>query len=323
MYDGLTPLFDRVSATDLTSTSSPRSSGSAPTGPCTNEPIPYAGVRIERDSTTSLTSAPTTYDGGIFAAGWIAAEDRGLLLQQARYNGRAPRSTSRGERDRPDSGACRNSSAQRRDRGCGREQTDALLRAGKEGQAVLRDIDTFVQGINDYLASTGSANAPWTRNDVYAVNALKNQFLGQGGGDEARRSQFLGGLRKRLGAKQGMERLQRPAPAQERRQPPSIDGKFPYGREPASATGQRRPRSRQLRRRPRAARPARGTPPRRPMQASNTLMITAPLDERAAADGRRPADRLLLPRLHLGDRHARAGPESGAAPPRRRSRATC
>ena len=35
---------------------------------------------------------------------------------------------------------------------------------------------------------------PWTRNDVYAVNALKGQFVGQGGGDEARRTQFLSGL---------------------------------------------------------------------------------------------------------------------------------
>ena len=30
----------------------------------------------------------TTYDGGVWASGWIAAEDRGLLLEQARYNSR-------------------------------------------------------------------------------------------------------------------------------------------------------------------------------------------------------------------------------------------
>ena len=69
-----------------------------------------------------------------------------------------------------------------------------LEAAGPEGQAVLHDIDVFISGINDYLADSGSSNAPWTRNDVYALNALKGQFVGQGGGDEARRSQFLGGL---------------------------------------------------------------------------------------------------------------------------------
>ncbi len=40
----------------------------------------------------------TTYDGGVWAAGWIAAEDRGLLILQARDNARvaaidAPAST--------------------------------------------------------------------------------------------------------------------------------------------------------------------------------------------------------------------------------------
>ena len=29
---------------------------------------------------------------------------------------------------------------------------------------------------------------------MFAVNALKGQFVGQGGGDEARRTQFLSGL---------------------------------------------------------------------------------------------------------------------------------
>ncbi len=60
---------------------------------------------------------------------------------------------------------------------------------------MLHDIDTFISGINDYLSIHSPSTAPWTRNDVYALNALKGQFVGQGGGDEARRSQFLGGLR--------------------------------------------------------------------------------------------------------------------------------
>ncbi len=47
------------------------------------------------------------------------------------------------------------------------EETKALQKAGKEGKAVLRDIDSFVVGINAYLAATHSPAAPWTRNDVY------------------------------------------------------------------------------------------------------------------------------------------------------------
>ena len=44
---------------------------------------------------------------------------------------------------------------------------------------------------------------PFTRNDIYAINALKAQFLGQGGGDEANRTQFLTGLQKRIGKNKG------------------------------------------------------------------------------------------------------------------------
>ena len=83
------------------------------------------------------------------------------------------------------------------------KQAQVLRRAGPEGKAVLRDIDTFVSGINAYLDAHGSTAAPFTRNDIYSFNALKDQFVGEGGGDEARRSQFLGGLEQRLGVRKG------------------------------------------------------------------------------------------------------------------------
>ena len=58
------------------------------------------------------------------------------------------------------------------------KQTKALQHAGPEGEAVLHDIDIFIPGINDYLATTVLA-APLTRNDVFALNALKDQFVGR------------------------------------------------------------------------------------------------------------------------------------------------
>ena len=99
------------------------------------------------------------------------------------------------------------------------KQAQVLRDAGPEGMAVLHDIDTFNDGINDYLTSHGSSAAPFTRNDIFALNALKDQFVGEGGGDEARRSQFLGGLENRRGVGQGLQHLQRPAPEPEPRQP--------------------------------------------------------------------------------------------------------
>ena len=68
---------------------------------------------------------------------------------------------------------------------------------------MLHDIDVYVQGINARLKAEKSTQKPLTRVDVYAVNALAGQIFGQGGGDEARRSELLVALRKRLGATQG------------------------------------------------------------------------------------------------------------------------
>ena len=49
----------------------------------------------------------------------------------------------------------------------------------------------------------GSTAPPFTRNDIYALNALKDQFVGEGGGDEAVRSEFLSALQRKFGAKRG------------------------------------------------------------------------------------------------------------------------
>ncbi len=102
---------------------------------------------------------------------------------------------------------------------------------------MLHDIDVFISGINDYLDLYSPSTPDWTRNDVYALNALKGQFVGQGGGDEARRSQFLGGLQERLGAKHGMSVFNDLRQFRNDGSPTSVDGNFPYGGIPADPRG--------------------------------------------------------------------------------------
>jgi hypothetical protein len=88
MYDGLTPQFDDVTNADLTQYFKSEKYGISTAGPGTTESVPRPGVTIVRDSYDVPHVTATTHDGGVWAAGWIAAEDRGLLLQQARYNAR-------------------------------------------------------------------------------------------------------------------------------------------------------------------------------------------------------------------------------------------
>jgi acyl-homoserine lactone acylase PvdQ len=273
LYDGLTPLFDDISEADLTTYFKSERFGIDTDGPTTTESVPRPGVSIVRDKFNVPHVTGQTHDDGIWAAGWIAAEDRGLLLQLARYDARvaaidAPGLSAiglvRGLKTFVPSPQTEAEVA---------KQTDALIAAGPEGQAVLHDIDVFITGINAYLAINSPEVDPWTRNDVYAINALKDQFLGEGGGDEARRSQFLGGLQERLGAKRGMSVFNDLRQFKNPGVPTSIDGKFPYGQIPKKAPGSvvLDPASFQAT----PAVPARAVPEPARAQASNTLMITS------------------------------------------------
>jgi acyl-homoserine lactone acylase PvdQ len=283
MYDNLTPLFDQVTDADLTKYFKSEAFGSLGTdGPGTPESVPRPGVEIIRDSFNVPHVNAQTHDDGVWAAGWIAAEDRGLLLAQARYNARVAAI------DVPNVTALslitqlKSFTPTEQTEAEIAKQTDVLLAQGSEGQQVLHDIDVFISGINDYLALNSPSTTPWTRNDVYALNALKGQFLGQGGGDEARRSAFLAGLIQHLGKKKAMDVFNDLRQFKNKGLPTTIDGKFPYGHIPGKPKGSviidhgsYQPVSAVPTLAPHAA-------PQEPQQASNTLMI----DRKRSATGR-------------------------------------
>ena len=228
MYDALTPLFNKVSWDDIQQNFKSQGLGIGPDGPGTDEPVPMEGVTITRDKFNVPHVKADTYEGGIWAAGWIAQQDRGFLLAQARFNSYAaaidlPNITSYslilGLQNFQPSAETQAEVA---------KQADALLAKGADGEQALEDIDTFLEGMNAYLAANSPATPPWTRNDIFAINSFKSQFLGQGGGDEARRSQFLDGLQDRLGTKAGWKVFDDLAQQKNNANPTSVDGKFPY-----------------------------------------------------------------------------------------------
>jgi acyl-homoserine lactone acylase PvdQ len=237
MYNALTPLFDGVTPNDLFTDFKSERLGIDTDGPTTQEAVPFPGVTLIRDRFNVPHVYASTREGGIETAGWIAAEDRGLLLELARYDARVAvidvpgvtavglLSAGQGFTPSPQTEATIS------------QETDVLMRHGTEGREVLQDIDTFIVGINAYLAANHSANAPWTRNDMYAVNALKGQFLGQGGGDEARRSSFLNGLQLQLGNRRGFEAFNDLRQFKNPKSVTSVNGTFPYGKIPRKHKG--------------------------------------------------------------------------------------
>lgn len=234
MYNALTPLAGHVTDADLLSDFKSEAFGLGTDGPGTLETVPYPGVTIIRDRFDVPHVTATTHDGGVWAAGWIAAEDRGLLLEQARYDSLvaaidAPGLSAIGLVEHLKSFV-----PSQQTENVVSQQTQVLLNAGPEGRAVLHDIDVYVTGINAYLNATGSTEAPFTRNDIYAFNALKDQFFGEGGGDEARRSEFLGALERRLGVARGYSVFGDLRQNLNAGSPTTVDGTFNYEHAPSA-----------------------------------------------------------------------------------------
>lgn len=202
LYDALTPLRDKVTAKDVQRDfkAEPLWSGKEK---AVRTEHPGRGVRILRDSFDVPHVFGTTEADVFYGAGYAAAEDRGILMELARYPGRLACIDAPGYNafDVALSGAQFRPSA----------QTEALLAkqisfltTSTTGRRELKDIDAYVAGINAQRKAANLPITPWTRTDVVAATCLLGARFGAGGGDETRRSEFLGALEARLGAAKGL-----------------------------------------------------------------------------------------------------------------------
>ncbi|MDA0169926.1 penicillin acylase family protein [Solirubrobacter taibaiensis] len=204
MYDALTPLFDQVTSEDLMTKFKSEGFGVGPDGPGRQETVPRAGVTIVRDRFNVPHITGRSRDDVTWAMGWVLQQDRGLLLAQARDAAKlaaidAPNVYAFGlvinlRQYKPTPAV---------DRMIERDGLRALRGAGARGKAVLHDVDVYLQGVNARLKAEGSAAKPWRRADIFAANAIIGEIFGEGGGDEARRSEFLSSLRKEYGTARG------------------------------------------------------------------------------------------------------------------------
>jgi acyl-homoserine lactone acylase PvdQ len=161
-------------------------------------------VTIVRDRFNVPHITGRSRDDVTWAMGWLLQQDRGLLLAQSRNAARlaaidAPNVYAFGlvinlRQYTPTKAV---------DRMIERNGLRALRAAGKPGRALLHDIDVYLQGVNARLKAEKSPQEPWTRVDVFAANAVIGEIFGEGGGDEALRSQFLSSLRDKYGDKRG------------------------------------------------------------------------------------------------------------------------
>ena len=197
LYDCLTRLFDRVAAKDLQRCFKQASLGLV--GKAARVQRPRAGVVIERDRwgvphVTGKTAADVA-----FGAGWVTAEDRGLLLELIRGPARAAALDIPGISpvELALSGKAFIPSAQG-EALLGR-QVDLLRKSGPRGRRLLAAMQGYVAGLNAAFKKQGTLVTPYTARDVVAVGALLAARFGANGGSETQRSMFLDALRKEMG----------------------------------------------------------------------------------------------------------------------------
>ena len=156
LYDALTPLQGQVTAADLSRYYLSEKFGV--TGPVVrSEQTGRPGLQILRDSHDVPHIYGRTRDDVMFGSGWVAAEDRGLLLLEGLgpaylatldVPGINPFGLVTSARSfTPSAQTIRFVAA----------QESVLRRAGPRGRQVLRDLQDWIDGINAYEASPEQA----------------------------------------------------------------------------------------------------------------------------------------------------------------------
>jgi acyl-homoserine lactone acylase PvdQ len=239
MYDGLTPEFDKVSKRDLRRFFKSERLGTKGQAPLRRERVRRKGVRIVRDRHNVPHIYGRTNDAVTWGAGWALAKDRQLLLEQARFNARVAVVDAPGLSAITLITGLKSFMPSRQTERELRKEVKKLRRYGKAGRRLIHDMDVYVRGINAYYRTLprGARPRPWTRNDVIALNAIKSELFGEGGGGEVEAAQLLDGLQTALGPDRGFSVWNDLRLRQDPETPVSIPGNFPYAKLPRSRNG--------------------------------------------------------------------------------------
>jgi acyl-homoserine lactone acylase PvdQ len=224
LYDALTPLWDKVTAADLARYYKPNRFGAS--GKV--EPLPRRDVRIVRDGFGVAHVNGKTRAAVWYGAGWVAAEDRGLLMELLRSAGRLSAIDAPGFNAFAVALSGRHFESSPQTEAFLSKQFDLVRAQGPEGRQALADIDAFLRGLNAYNRKAGLSVTPWTRNDVLAVATVIAARFGAGGGDEARRSEFLSALRAQMEKDLGDVVFTDLSELDDADAPVSVPGQFPF-----------------------------------------------------------------------------------------------
>ena len=238
LYDALTPLEGNVTSTDLRRYYLSEKFGV--TGPIIrSERTGRPGLQILRDSYDIPHIYGRTRDDVMFGSGWVAAEDRGLLLLEGLGPAYLATLDAPGINPFGLVTSARSFTPSTEAIKFVARQENVLRRAGPQGRQVLRDLQDWVDGINAYEASSQQAGPKLPHAklaDAIAGFAFIGSIFGNGGGGEVANSDFLARLRARLGAKAGTKVFRDLREVNDPEAPTTISKAFPYDGVPKGPT---------------------------------------------------------------------------------------
>jgi len=228
LYSGLSPLRDSITPAVIDNYFLPEDF--QPIGATHEETTGHAGLQLIYDAWGIPHIYGQTREDVAFGAGWVAARDRGLLIQLGRGPARAAVAdvpnidafslVTSGQTFTP-SAECEALVTQ---------QTQLLVKTyGNKGKQILSDAQAYADGVNAYFASVGDPQPTFTVNDVIAVTAFIGSIFGAGGGGEAANADLLAKLQAQLGSDKGYQAWSDVMLADDPEAPTTIDRKFKYG----------------------------------------------------------------------------------------------
>ena len=238
LYDGLTPLEGNVTPADLSTYYLSEKFG-VQGSVVRTEDTGRPGLTIQRDSNGIPHIFGTTRDDVMFGSGWVAAEDRGLILTL----GLNPSYTAAldvpgidpfglalsGRPFTPSAAAINFVNGQKR----------VLSAAGAKGRQVLSDLADWAAGINAYEQSQVPAAKRLrtvTVADSISLFAFIGSIFGNGGGAEVQNADFLARLQAKLGKAAGLAVFRDLREANDPEAPVTTTKSFPYELVPRGPT---------------------------------------------------------------------------------------
>lgn len=203
---------------------------------------PKPGVTIQRDSAYGVPHIyGDTRADTMFGAGYAGAADRLFLMDVLRHTGRAELASFLGGGNaETDAGQWGFAPYTEADLEKQLTQTPQLY--GKAGQQAVDDVQSYVEGINAYIAAAnlnpllkpaeytlvGKPMEPWKPTDVIAIASLIGGIFGRGGGNELNSALTMQAFVDRMGQKAGRKSWLGFRSKNDPEAPTTVSRPFPY-----------------------------------------------------------------------------------------------